>query len=204
MSIMDYNGGTCIGMVGKNCVAIAADKRYGVRFTTVDMQKPKIFKFGPTLFMGLSGLATDVNTVHERMKFRSNLYELEENRKLKPAVLANMLSNFLYQHRFGPYFICPIVVGLDQNAEPFIYEFDMIGCLDRKPDFATGGTAQEQCFGLAEQYWKKDMEPEELFEAISQTLLNGFDRDAYSGWGADVYLIEKDKIIHRELKARLD
>jgi 20S proteasome subunit beta 3 len=34
--------------------------------------------------------------------------------------------------------------------------------------------------------------------------MNGVDRDALSGWGAIVYLITPEKIIKRELKARMD
>jgi 20S proteasome subunit beta 3 len=32
-------------------------------------------------------------------------------------------------------------------------------------------------------------EPEDLFETISQTLLNAVDRDALSGWGAVVHIM---------------
>lgn len=34
-------------------------------------------------------------------------------------------------------------------------------------------------------------EPEELFETISQAILNAFDRDALSGWGAVVHVMYK-------------
>lgn len=46
--------------------------------------------------------------------------------------------------------------------------------------------------------------PDELFETISQCLLNAVDRDALSGWGAHVYIIEKDKMTKRLLKGRQD
>lgn len=46
--------------------------------------------------------------------------------------------------------------------------------------------------------------PDELFETISQALLNAVDRDALSGWGAQVYIIEKDKVTKRLLKGRQD
>ncbi|CAG5079577.1 Oidioi.mRNA.OKI2018_I69.PAR.g9286.t1.cds [Oikopleura dioica] len=45
---------------------------------------------------------------------------------------------------------------------------------------------------------------EELFECVSQTMLSGCDRNAASGWGATVTIIQKDKIITRKLKARMD
>jgi 20S proteasome subunit beta 3 len=46
--------------------------------------------------------------------------------------------------------------------------------------------------------------PDALFETISQALLNAVDRDALSGWGAHVYIIEKDKVTKRLLKGRQD
>lgn len=46
--------------------------------------------------------------------------------------------------------------------------------------------------------------PDALFETISQCLLNAVDRDALSGWGAHVYIIEKAKITKRLLKGRQD
>ena len=44
-------------------------------------------------------------------------------------------------------------------------------------------------FGMAESLWEPDLEPEDLFETVSQTLLNGVDRDALSGWGAVVHVM---------------
>jgi len=34
---MDYNGGTLIGMKGKDCVAIATDRRFGIQSQTVSL-----------------------------------------------------------------------------------------------------------------------------------------------------------------------
>ena len=61
---MSYNGGTVVAMAGKNCVAIASDKRFGIQYSTVSMDFPKIFEMGPHLYLGLAGLATDVQTVY--------------------------------------------------------------------------------------------------------------------------------------------
>ena len=66
------------------------------------------------------------------------------------------------------------------------------------------GTASEKLFGMAEALWEPDLAPDALFETISQSLLNAVDRDAYSGWGAVVYVVEKDQVTRRVLKARLD
>jgi 20S proteasome subunit beta 3 len=48
------------------------------------------------------------------------------------------------------------------------------------------------------------MDPENLFEVLSQCLLASIDRDALSGWGAVVHIITADGVITRQLKTRQD
>lgn len=62
-SIMSYNGGAVMAMKGKNCVAIAADRRFGIQAQMVTTDFQKIFPMGDRLYIGLAGLATDVQTV---------------------------------------------------------------------------------------------------------------------------------------------
>lgn len=71
-------------------------------------------EMGPTLFVGLPGLATDTITVHQRLRFRLNLYELRENRRVSPKTFASIVSNILYEKRFGPYFVEPVIAGLGE------------------------------------------------------------------------------------------
>lgn len=205
MSILAYNGAAIIAMKGKDCVAIAADRRFGVQAQTVGMDFEKIFQMGPQLFVGLPGLATDVQTVSQRLKFRLNLYELRENRKIKPQTFMSMVSNLLYERRFGPYFVEPVIAGLDPKTQkPYIASMDLIGCPMVTEDFVVSGTCSEQMYGMCESLWEPDLGPEDLFETISQALMNAFDRDAVSGWGGVVYVIEKDKITKKLLKTRQD
>lgn len=60
------------------------------------------------------------------------MYELRENRKVSPKTFAHMTSNFLYEHRFGPYFVEPVVAGLSKDTyEPYICALDLIGELNK-------------------------------------------------------------------------
>jgi len=53
-----------IAMVGKDCVAIASDKRLGAQALMVSNEFPKYFGLGEKLYLGLTGLATDVQTMY--------------------------------------------------------------------------------------------------------------------------------------------
>ena len=54
-------------MVGKNCVAIATDKRLGAQALTVSTEFHKVFRMEDNLYIGLAGLATDVLTVYDHI-----------------------------------------------------------------------------------------------------------------------------------------
>jgi 20S proteasome subunit beta 3 len=64
-----------------------------------------------------------------------------------------------------------------------------LGTTEAGENFAIGGTAADFLNGTCEAFYKEDMGPDELFEAISQCLLASLNRDAMSGWGANVYIL---------------
>lgn len=144
-------------MVGKDCVAIACDLRLGMQALTVSNNFPKIFQYGD-VFLGLTGLATDVSTVSDLFRYKVNLYRLREERNIAPRTFANLVSSSLYERRFGPWFVSPVVAGLDpKTGKPFICGFDSIGCIDFAKDFIVSGTATEQLFGMCENLWEPDL-----------------------------------------------
>lgn len=138
---------------------------------------------------------------------------MREEREMEPKTLAHMVSSTLYEKRyviyihtgtcqweinfllllllfrFGPYFVEPIVAGLGKDNKPFICAMDLIGCINFAKDFVVSGTAGPNLYGMCESLWEPELEPEDLFETISQALLNAQDRDALSGWGAVVHIM---------------
>ena len=202
--LSSINGGTAVAMVGKDCIAIASDMRLGSQSLGVSNNFEKIFNYD-NVYFALTGLASDVLTVSEEFRMKTNLYKMKEERIMEPETFANLVSSSLYERRFGPWFVGPIVAGINSKTnKPFICGFDSIGCIDFAKDFIVSGTASDQLFGICEALYEPNMESEDLFECISQSLLNAADRDALSGWGAVVYIVTKDKVIKRYLKSRQD
>ena len=50
-------------MIGDKCAAIGSDQRFGVQYQTIASNFKKIFKIQDNIVMGLSGLATDIQTL---------------------------------------------------------------------------------------------------------------------------------------------
>ena len=103
----------------------------------------------------------------------------------------------LYEKRFGPYFVEPVVCGLKDDGSPFLCGMDLIGAPVYTDDYVVSGTCTPNLNGMCESMWRPDMAPDELFETISQCLLASVDRDALSGWGAVVHVITPQGITSR-------
>ncbi|CEM00817.1 unnamed protein product [Vitrella brassicaformis CCMP3155] len=206
MSIFSYNGAALVGMAGKDCVAVAVDKRLGVnQFQTISANFQRAFQVSERCFVALGGLASDVQTVHKEIAYRMKMYSLREEREMEPKVVTALVASMLYARRFGPWFVDPVVAGLDKDNKPVLAGYDSIGAKSEAHDFVTGGTASDQLFGLCEQFWKPDMDADQLFETISQCLLAAVDRDCVSGWGADVFILTADGTVTKKtLKVRQD
>lgn len=204
MSIFEYNGAAVIAMAGKNCVAIGSDLRFGVQLQTITTDSPKVYKIHDKLYVGLAGLQTDAQTLHQKLVFKHNMYKLREERDMRPETFGWLVSATMYEKRFGPFFASPVIAGLEPDNTPFVCGMDSIGALETAKDFIVAGTSPESLFGMCESMWKPDLEPDQLFETLSQCLLSGVERDALSGWGAIVHVITPDKVITRTLKGRMD
>ncbi|ETI53398.1 hypothetical protein F442_03622 [Phytophthora nicotianae P10297] len=74
-------------MAGKDCVGIACDTRLGMQAQTVAMDFQKVFRVTDKTFLGLAGLATDVQSVSQLLKFKINMCKMNEERDIKPMTL---------------------------------------------------------------------------------------------------------------------
>jgi len=101
-SIMQYNGAAVIAMAGKDCIAIASDRRYGIRNQTVGCEMQKVFQMNDKVFVGLTGLASDMQTLEQKFRFRTNMYRLREERDIGCSAFSNMVSSLLYEKRCAP------------------------------------------------------------------------------------------------------
>ncbi|XP_064139285.1 proteasome subunit beta type-3-like [Loxodonta africana] len=164
------------------------------QMVTTDFQK--IFPMGDHLYIGLMRLATDVQTIC--LKYQLNPCELKEGQQIKSCTHRSMVANLLYEKWLGPYYI----TGLDlKTFKPFICSRGLMGCLIVPDHFVVSSTFAKQMYGMCESLWDPSMDPEYLFETISQDMLKTVDQNVVSRMGVIVHIGVKDRITTRTLKA---
>ncbi|CUF99971.1 20S proteasome subunit beta-3, putative [Bodo saltans] len=204
MSILELNGGACVAMAGKECFVIASDNRLGEQFKTISMEVPKLHVINNNVVLGLTGFRSDQQTFANNLEFRTKMYKLEEEREISGKALTGLVASLLYEARFGPWFVEPVIGSIDKNGKVYLCAMDLIGAPCEPEDYVCTGTCSEALHGMCESLWRPNLEPEELFEIVAQALLSSCDRDCLSGYGATVMIVTKDKITTRLVKGRKD
>ena len=76
---------------------------------------------------------------------------------MSPSAFTKVVSNLLYSKRFGPYFVEPVIVGIDEEGKPFISSMDLIGATEVSDNFAAVGTTENELFGICENLYNENM-----------------------------------------------
>ena len=81
-------------------MAIASDLRLGINQNqTAAVDYSKLHKIHDRLYVGLTGLIADQLTLVQKLRFKHDMYELRENRKMSPKVFGSVVSATLYEKR---------------------------------------------------------------------------------------------------------
>ena len=236
------NGGSLLAMAGTDCVALAVDKRFGSGPALVNIGPRNVLAPSSTVLVGFTGLEGDVQSLQHELTalvssqqsrglgFMTTVSDQNRRSKLSPRVMASLTSHVLYGRRQAPYYVEPLVIGLqpepisskgasDQDEpksmstisslpqvlyRPFLCSMDMIGATSESKSFVCAGAASKSLFGTAEALWEPNMDRERLIEVCGKAFLSALERDCFSGYGAIVYLITKDGIVEYDLAGRND
>jgi 20S proteasome subunit beta 3 len=199
-----YYGGSVLAMRGKDAIAIASDLRLGHGAMTVGKNFSKLYTLTPKIVLGLAEFVPDCQAVFKELRKHVNMFRLNQGRDIEPEEVCSLLSTILYSKRFSPYFIDPIIIGFDRNNQPHMYSMDCIGCVDTPSSYTAAGTADVNLTGIAEVLYEENMEVEDLFVTTMQAFLNSVNRDALSGWGAEVIILTPTERVVRKVHGRQD
>ncbi|KAG8347323.1 putative Proteasome subunit [Trypanosoma vivax] len=205
MSIMAYSGGSCLAMAGKECFVVISDNRLGEQLKTISTEVPKLHVINDSIVLGLTGLRTDQQTFAQKVHFRTEMYKLCEEREINGKAFAALVMSMLYEARFGPWFVEPVIGSIDRKTgEVYLCATDLIGAPCEPEDYVCAGTCAESLHGMCEALWQPGLAPEELFEVAAQAMLSACDRDSLSGYGAVAVIVTREKIVTKLIRGRKD
>jgi proteasome beta subunit len=183
-------GATTIGLVFKDGVALASERRVSYGYFVVSKSGRKVFKITDNIGVAYAGIVADMQMLTMESAAYANLYSLERERKASVRNVAKLISNILFSMRLFPYLAQTIVGGVDEEG-PSIYTLDPLGSLLRD-EYASVGTGSEIAMGVLEAEYRDGMSAEQAVELIKKATKAATARDVGSGEEMDLLIITKE------------
>jgi proteasome beta subunit len=182
-------GTTTLGLVCKNSVVMAAEHRATMGTLIAHKKTQKIFKIDEHLALTTAGLVGDAQLLSRWLMAEAELFNLKRNQEMSVKAAATLMANILSGRRYFPYWVQLLIGGLDSEGG-HVYSLDAAG--GAIPDeYITTGSGSPYVYGILEDYYKENMTPNDGINLAIRGVHTAMKRDAASGNGIDVILIDK-------------
>jgi proteasome beta subunit len=191
-------GATTVGVVFKDGVVLASEKRVSYGYLVVSKGGKKVFKMTDHIGAACAGLISDMQILAREMEAYTHLFDLDVGRPISVKSAAKLMSNLLFSRRLAPLITQTLVGGIDEEG-PSLYVLDVLGSVI--PDnYAVVGSGTEIAIGVVEEGYKESMTMEEAKELVTKAVKSAISRDIMSGDGIDFLVITKDGTTEDSIK----
>ena len=198
-------GTTILGMICKDGVIIATERRATMGTLIAHKTTKKLYKIDEHLALATAGLVGDLQTLSRYLSAEANLYRLKRDTKMPVKSAATLMSNILNQRKFYPYYVQLVLGGWDSSGS-HVYSLDAAG--GAIPDkYTAGGSGSPYVFGVLEDLYKDDLPVDKGVDIAVRAISAAMGRDSASGNGIDVAVINEKgfRIIpDDEIKGRME
>ena len=198
-------GTTTIGVVFASGVILATEKRATMGYLIASKKAKKVYQVAERIGMTTAGGVGDAQQLARILTVECNLYQIRRSRPITVGAAATLLSNYLNQNRYFPFYVQLLVGGVDVNG-PSVYSVDAMGGATKEEEIVATGSGSPMAYGVLEDRFRKDMTEDEAIDICVRGLKSAMKRDAGSGEGIQIVVITKDKyhvLTEEELKKYL-
>lgn len=191
---------TIVGIVTKEGVVLASDKRATEGNVIASKDAQKILPITDNIAIAAAGLVADMQILGKILSAELKLKELRSGTKVKAKEAANLLALYLYSKRFYfiPYMVAIIVAGKDEDKYS-IYTIDALGSLIEEKKYYAEGSGMMFALGVLEAEYNENLTLEEAKKLAEKAIRSAIKRDIGSGDGIEIVTIS-DKGIERTFK----
>jgi len=190
------SGTTTVGMICKDGVVLAAEKKSTLGYLVASKESIKIFSLEEHLALTIAGASGDAQALVRYMKAESKLFRIQTKREISVKAAATLLANILQSGRwtFLPYMVQLIIAGYDDSG-PSIYTLDAIGSSEEEKKFFSTGSGSPIALGVLENRYKDGISTEEGVKLAVDAVRAAIERDIASGGkGIAVAVITKEGV----------
>ena len=187
-------GTTTVGILCKDAVILAADRRATAGSLIADKNIEKVLPVNEGMAVTTAGSVSDIQLLVRYLKAEIKLKDLRTGRKSTAREVANMLGSMTYSQirRMGG--VCHFIFGAYDTLGIHLYDIYPDGStmeVTEQDGFVASGSGSVMAYGVLEDSWKKGLTEEQGIDMALRAINAAIQRDTGSGQGADVFVIDK-------------
>ena len=183
-------GTTTVGIVAKEGVVLAADRRATAGTMIAHKRTRKVYRLDANLGLTTAGLVGDLQQIARYVTAEVELYKLKRNTPMPVESCATLTANILAGRRYFPYWVQLVIGGVDRKGGA-VYSLDLAG--GSLPDkFVSTGSGSPYVYGVLEDHYRDDIQIGPATDLAIRGVHTAMKRDSATGEGIDVAVITKE------------
>jgi len=180
-------GATTIGIVCKDGVVLASERRVSYGYFVMSKSGKKVFKIADKIGAACAGIVADMQILTREVAAHLKIYSFEREQSVTVRTAAKLMGSLLFERRYFPYLAQTIVGGIDESG-PKLFVLDPLGSVI-EDKFTSVGSGSEIAMGLLESDFKDGMSVEDAKGLARKAIKAASARDIASGEGLDMLII---------------
>ena len=203
-------GTTTVGILCKDGIVLAADKRATAGYLIANKNFDKIISITDSIAVTVAGTVSDVQLLAKYIKAELKLKEIRTNRGNMVREAANLLAVMVYNNIRKLSLIPGIshfVLGGKDDSGFYLYDLSPDGSIAEIDDYVSSGSGSVMAYGVLETLYSKNMSVDDGVRLAVKAVNAAVQRDIASGNGIDVVTITKDgvkKVFSKEINTRIE
>lgn len=190
-------GTTTVGIVCKDGIVVAAEKRATIGGFIADKRAEKIVLITDKMVLTTAGTVSDAQLLVKLIRAELKLKQVRTGREATVKEAANLLGGMIYGN-IRKFSVIPgitqfLLAGTDNEGE-FLYDLFVDGSVMKISDYVSSGSGSIVVYGIMEAMYKKEIVVKEATDLAVKAINAAIQRDSASGNGIVVFAIRKDGI----------
>lgn len=186
-------GTTTVGIVFKDGVVLAADKRATKRYLVAHKKVDKILKVTDRILVTTAGLVGDNQMLRRFLRSQLKLFEVRREKTPSIKAAATYLANLLYSRRFSfaPFHVQMLLAGYKDG--PALYSLGPDGSA-LPDDYIATGSGSPMAYGVLQGNYGEEIKKDKAIKLAVRSINAAIERDIGTGEGIDVKIVTEGGI----------
>lgn len=208
MKNMPKTGTTTVGIVCKDGIVLAADKRMTAGYIAYDKVE-KIIQIADNMAVTTAGMVSEVQLLSKLIKAELKLKDMQTYRASTVKEAANLLAGLVYSN-FRKMSMFPGIAAFllgGYDTEGHLYGLGIDGSVTEFDNYTTDGSGCMFALGVLEALYKKGLSVDEGVKLAVKAVNASIQRDPNSGNGILVMTITDKgikRVMDKHIEAKLD